>query len=48
MADFCRSFDEDLWEAGGSLRSIMILCEGHGRYEELDENGRPILTRPFP
>lgn len=44
MAEFCRSFDEDLWEG---MRDQWILCEGHGLYEYLDAEGRPTKTLPF-
>lgn len=38
MADFCRDYDEKLWDE--SLKDRIILCEGHGRYEALNSDGR--------
>lgn len=47
MADFCRKFDEGLWEKENI--NITILCEGHGGYEDLDSNGFPLNFRQaFP
>ncbi len=45
MADFCKEADEGLYwpEQAGQI----ILCEGHGRYERLDDNGIPVTVSNF-
>lgn len=46
MAEFCKAYDENLWWEGHI--NLILLCEGHGRYEQLDKEGMPIrVTKPF-
>ena len=50
MAYYCRDYDPALWaaerndEGKPTLVNMTILCEGHGAYEDLDGEGRPIFS----
>jgi hypothetical protein len=44
MSDFCRGYDEKLWDKLNI--NTTILCEGHSSYEDLDNNGFAIKSIP--